>query len=290
MAMNIDSYGLITTSNKRFPHDGGDTLSNEGFYRAGLKFLNQHTTHLDILDYPEFRALLRRDDGLWIRHPDNKPGDTWSWNDPKESGRDQLDPLIIYLGEEAHCGGPYSQVAKADLDELWKDMWKRGWFYQNKDWGGAYISIWIRAKRIKWLKWLLPLTDWALYIDAWSICKAKIWDHDLPGLWKFRARKTDDVDDKVSVARLMQAWHVWPTSRSQKAVRFYIDNRPKNDWGSRFWNYRLGRNLECLGALFGYFREESGNNPEIGELWIYLEWNWFTKFYPIIDNKYSKPL
>lgn len=253
--MYYDKNGLLMTINKQGQLDGGDTAANEGFSKFGiyirlmkLKLPINYNYYLNLAEVMPF--LEPKQDGNFIRHPG--PGADF-WSDPKQFSRDQQIPLIIALGA-------YKEYAI--LWRMFKAHIKRFFHYQNKDIACVEIlSLYSRAFKMWPLYPLIIIGDiWTLF-NTFNRC-------GLIPRWKeetseFVKLNNDDVgDDKNHIMCLLQAKLWYPTPISFIASWIYKKFRPKNRG-----NTELNETSPIQGAITHYFREESGNNPEISELY-----------------------
>lgn len=219
--------------------DGGDTAQRVGMWYFGL-WLGGMGQCNGLLNLAVQMDISKNDTPQWVRHPyqgdDFRPPETFR-RDPKSFTRDQQDVLMIALGACDH---------RHLVWKTFKAHAKRFGKYQNKDMANPQtLSVYIRAMKWSWLKWLLYITDLGLVFSSWNRRK-----------WN-----PDHTDDLNHICRMLQAVEIMDTPTARWARRTYIKYRPIN-----MGNTVLGEETPVMGALAWYFREEAGGNPAFVEL------------------------
>lgn len=211
--IKFDQYGLVVQTDG----DGGDSGARTGLYYFLIKFLdpNNDKQHAFYTALANCRASENPD--MYFRNPVN-------YNQPEDFSRDQTNPLLMAMG-------------MYDMDDKligwWKGLIKRFDRYQNADYAGPQDwGMYIRARKLKHLAFLLPIFDISLIIGSIIRCIA--------------GRKFDDVGDDINhTMLLMQAIKVYSTPVSYIARFIYSKFRPR---GVQYaWDW--------------YFRPESYANP-----------------------------
>src|SRR5574343_102081 len=270
--MNIDPRYLMLSVFKDGKHDTQDSLSNESFARLGNFFARQIGSPeigLQISD-SSFVAMTQKHDGYMVRSPDPE----YLYDQKFIASRDQIYMFLLYAWICLH---------PSVFEKTW-DMLKKCWpFYQNKDVQGLELLI-IRSRQRGWIlrRWL---GDLSLVVNSYARCGyLPRWKHDIKPtdrslfnlplwtrfVWRFVSPDWDDVGDcKLHIATLACVHFTGPTFLSKYASRFYFRNRPRAEgsMGGRNYTYP-GSGPET--ALHHYFREETGNSPEIAFHWSFI--------------------
>ncbi len=239
--MYLDQNGNICQSNG----DGGDGAARAGFCGAVLKF-----RELLSIDNTRFLAgTAWRFERQWPtfftadnrlvrnkRSGDAKP----SWDDPKDTSRDQITPFIIAL-------------ALHNLPEQIKYITPKGWLIQRYPNGDlASPEDFARIDRALGLK---P----SLFGDFWAAQGVAI-------RLRQAAKNPDDVgDDMNCFLSCVFSYLIKPTTLSTATLKRYLKERPYS-YGSWSIISQTGEKDSVLAALAWYCRKESGGNPELAEL------------------------
>jgi len=263
--MHTDEYGLIVQKDL----DGGDTAQREGFVWTGLWFrehiLKDPWPDKLPISFEEAIDLLEiNKSGLFRRHPNP----TKWWSDPAEFSRDQQTPIVAAMGLWG---------LQAPLDRLWEKTIERGNKCQNADVvGPEQKNLFLRL-----------ISNEAEAIGEFTLSLM------VPTIIARANSNWDDVGDDLNfIVLLLVASQKAPTETSEAIRKAYSGSRPVN-YGCYLEAYRhryhddfnaskevmiarikeginIGWNPDCspiIGALRWYFREESGGNPDIAEIY-----------------------
>ena len=214
--MYLDNYSLIVQSDL----DGGDCAARSGQYYFAKP---SDRGFISVIVH------LEKENGIWVRHP--------NYPDTKDFSRDQMDPLIMAMGENESGGA---------LQDTFKEHAKRGFLYQNGDLPMlATFGLYIRAMKAWYLYPLLLITDIGLFFTF---------------LTTMLDTNLNSVDDNNAVMRFAQAIKTYPTPLSYIGRKLYSATRPLN-----YGNTKLNEKNHVMGALMWYHRSGSNGNPEIAE-------------------------
>jgi hypothetical protein len=226
---NTDAQGFIVQKNM----DAGDSSSRTGIFYYLAAVLKLKADYKGKALNEGFNENLNSHEvttGVYIRHPrisnNTYPNGTRVQGfvaDPSEMGRDQMNPLIIALGEYP------DQLAR--LNRWDSAQYNRYGRYQNKDiMGPQDYGMTIRAYKNKWHYFLLPLCDLGLVINSIFRLLGRLRDAN------------DTTDDVLHSLMIIQAYYTAPTPVSWLARQIYNLSKP-------------------IKALQGYFSAQSGAAP-----------------------------
>jgi len=276
--MIVDEFGLI-----RAGSDGGDSCHRTFAYWLLLRTLAYPTNiqptippnlaALNIKDPMSGQRLFEVQPGIYIRNPEPN---VW-YDDPSNTSRDQLTPVICFLATMSNS--PTPAIAKPYRKILTRLLWaclKRGMFAQN------IHANWIDPKTAPW-KIPDPLTPdlWAIfargYVRSWALPLAipfiifgdifqifsamfKVWaPESVDGTLSFHMPGPDSVDDMNMNNGIITNQYNWPTPFSWLARKIYKTFRSSN-----YGNTKLGETSNVMGALAWY---NHNDNPELTELY-----------------------
>lgn len=278
--------GLLATFNDKGEIDTGDTLSNEMFYRIGgtISLMKElvHSSYNplnDVETYPKMCQI------LWVsvlQITENPPAGAFRRSDKYQlamgkfaTSRDQELMAIIYCAM-------WDQQRLIQIRNFLK-MWK--WRYPNGEL--VFLEYGVVMKRAFQEKeaHLCKLPLWAY--DLWLLGNSFLrigwlprYQHDYDfgngkrgGKLIWRMKPDDTGDDKIHIALLaMIEYFNKHTFISRFAKWIYFKLRPKNFGTPYAEAHEIPRALNpktrhVRGALLFYYRSDSGNNPEIADLW-----------------------
>lgn len=262
-------YGLLAVETEG-RLDTQDSLSNESFVRIAnhlRRKVGDSEVPLPLSD-PQFLITVQRADGSLIRSPDPE----YLWVEKFAPSRDQIFMFLLFSWVSLH-------PIWFDRSWLWlKDQWP---WYGNRDVQGLELLV-IRARQRGWFlrKWI---GDFSLVVNSYARCGyLPRWKHDLKSddrvlfnlpkwtraFWRFVPFDWDDVGDcKLHIATLAVVHFMGPSFLSRYATRFYFKNRPAVAGMTRERTYSYSGSGPYT-ALQHYFRDETGNSPEIATAWL----------------------
>lgn len=245
--MHLDSHGIIVQSDG----DDGDSLHRMATLGIGQFLLmnaknpakpmgDMHSTYVKMVTHLYNGVEWRRG--------------TTKWNEWGKVSRDQMVPVIIFLGLYSSFFDDY-KVLNQTLDKLQKDFYKVG----NGDTFLTHLSVILRAKEklTKWDKFFLHLVDIQDLIGTLIHCFVPFRWHD--GHKKFEKVGLDQVDDWNGFLTMVQAYVIYETTISKLSRFIYRKFRPKSH--GLVAVEPKGHLVKA--ALMWYNRAESGGNPEL---------------------------
>jgi hypothetical protein len=257
--MYTDDKGLIVTHSQ----DGGDTLAEEARYwfLYWFNFVYMSNFHIT-LNLPQrltpqtYMNLLEISPGTYVRNPNIAQ---W-WSDPRQTSRDQLQPVIWY------CAA-YKDYAR--LGRLFLAVLERYCFAQNNlkngSWkipdqmftclgdfiraGGYYTAILYPLLFVFDAINLIGILSWLFIVPNDNL----IWYNPLTWL---TVRSPDDTDDNNTECDLLAAVAFKPTPISWLTRKLFSTFRPKNSGNNLLYHGVTIKN-NCLAAIYFYHKDDN---------------------------------